>query len=129
MRDHVHLEHSPPRTWDQFEELCAYLFAEDLRLENLVRHGRAGQAQCGVDIFARATGGWIGIQCKRKSRWPERRMTEKQVAEEIRNARNFKPALSSFYIVTTALDDAHSKSMFVSSMRRISAKDFSQFTS
>src|SRR5712692_11592663 len=106
MGDHVHLEHSPPKTWEQFEELCADLFAEDLRLENLVRHGRAGQAQCGVDIFARATNGWIGIQCKRKSRWPERRVTKKQVDAEIGEARKFKPALSSFYIVTTAPDDA-----------------------
>jgi hypothetical protein len=106
MGDHVHLEHSPPKTWEQFEELCADVFAEDLRLENLVRHGRAGQAQCGIDIFARATNGWIGIQCKRKSRWPERRVTKKQVDAEIGEARKFKPKLSSFYIVTTAPDDA-----------------------
>ena len=106
MGDHVHLEHSPPKTWEQFEELCADLFAEDLRLENLVQHGRAGQAQCGIDIFARATNGWIGIQCKRKSRWPERRVTKKEVNAEIGKARKFKPKLSSFYIVTTAPDDA-----------------------
>ncbi len=106
MSHHVHEEQSPPKTWEQFEELCADLFAQELHLENLVRHGRAGQAQSGVDIFARATNGWVGIQCKRKSRWPERRITKKQVDAEIEAARQFRPALSSFYIVTTAPDDA-----------------------
>lgn len=106
MTHHVHEEQSPPKTWQQFEELCADLFAEELHLENLVRQGRAGQAQYAVDIFARGTNGWVGIQCKRKSRWPERRVTKKQVDAEIEEARKFKPALSSFYIVTTAPDDA-----------------------
>ena len=36
MSHHVHQEQSPPKTWEQFEELCADLFAEELHVD-LVR--------------------------------------------------------------------------------------------
>jgi hypothetical protein len=96
-------EHAPPRTWEQFEELCADVFAAVLSDPGLVRHGRAGQRQHGVDIVAR---GSIGLQCKRKSIWPVNRLTVNEIDSEVAAARKFRPRLASFYILTTAPDDA-----------------------
>jgi hypothetical protein len=69
----VHFEYAPPRSWEQFEELCADLFEVMWSDPNLVRHGRAGQVQNGVDIIA-AKGGLfpIGLQCKKKQLARER---------------------------------------------------------
>lgn len=36
---HIHLDHPPPRSWDQFEELCADVFQSSWGDPNLVRHG------------------------------------------------------------------------------------------
>lgn len=44
----VHSELPPPKTWEDFEELCADLFAAEWNDPHLVRHGRAGQEQSGV---------------------------------------------------------------------------------
>ena len=40
MTQHVHFEQAPPRSWDQFEELCADTFQEEWQDSTLVRHGR-----------------------------------------------------------------------------------------
>jgi hypothetical protein len=53
MNVHAHAEYLPPKTWQQFEELCADTFAADWSDPALVRHGRAGQRQHGVDIVTR----------------------------------------------------------------------------
>jgi hypothetical protein len=66
---HVHSEYAPPKTWEQFEELCADTFQAAWKDPTLVRHGRAGQRQHGVDIIARHGGKYpVGLQCKRRSR-------------------------------------------------------------
>lgn len=106
MSDFVHFEHAPPKSWDQFEELCADTFQDEFQDYALVRNGRQGQAQHGVDIVARQGVLWpIGIQCKKKSRWPVKKVTTQEIDAEIAKAKNFKPALQVFYLVTTAPDD------------------------
>ena len=45
MSFHAHAEYLPPKTWQQFEELCADTFATHWNDPALVRHGRAGQRQ------------------------------------------------------------------------------------
>src|SRR5262249_38790106 len=106
MNVHAQTEQIPPKTWQQFEELCADTFAVDWSDPALLRHGRAGQRQHGVDIVARRGNQWpIGLQCKRKSRWPVEHLTTSDLDKEISQARKFRPKLKSFYILTTAPDD------------------------
>ena len=62
---HVHSEYAPPRSWEQFEELCADIFQSAWRDPALVRHGRAGQRQNGVDIVGR-NGALYPIACSAK---------------------------------------------------------------
>lgn len=72
----------------------------------MVRHGRAGQRQDGVDIVGRNGAIYpIGLQCKRRSRWPVSRLTTKQIDQEVLAAQKFRPKLKAFYILTTAPDD------------------------
>lgn len=106
MNLHIHADYAPPRSWEQFEELCADVFQSAWRDPALVRYGRAGQSQNGVDIVGRNGALYpIGIQCKRRSKWPISRLSTKQIDEEVKKALNFKPALKAFYILTTAPDD------------------------
>lgn len=104
---HVHSDYAPPRSWEQFEELCADVFQSAWGDPTLVRHGRAGQRQHGVDIVARNGAIYpIGLQCKKRSRWPVKKVTSKQIDDEISEALNFTPKLKAFYILTTAPDDS-----------------------
>lgn len=106
MSDLVHYEYPPPRSWEQFEELCADLFEALWSDPRVVRHGRAGQTQFGVDIIASRGGIYpVGLQCKKKSRWPPKSLTMKEINREIKEAEKFKPALKEFYILTTAPTD------------------------
>jgi hypothetical protein len=103
---HVHFDQAPPKNWDQFEELCADTFQEEWQDAALVRHGRAGQAQHGVDIVGRDGALWpVGIQCKKKSVWPIKLVTTDELDAEVEKAKAFKPALKAFYLVSTAPDD------------------------
>lgn len=107
MSDLVLFEFPPPRSWEQFEELCADLFEAMWSDPGLVRHGRAGQTQRGVDIVAaRGSIFPVGLQCKKKARWPIKRLTFAEVKHEAEEADNFSPILKEFYILTTALGDA-----------------------
>jgi Restriction endonuclease len=105
---HVHSDYAPPRSWEQFEELCAEVFQSAWRDPALVRHGRAGQRQHGVDIVARNGALYpIGLQCKKRKNWPVNKITTKEIDDEVREALKFKPTLKAFYILTTAPDDTH----------------------
>ncbi len=106
MSRHAHADYAPPRSWEQFEELCADIFQSAWRDPALVRHGRAGQRQNGVDIVARNGAIYpIGLQCKKRSKWPVSKLTTKQIDAEVAEALKFKPALQAFYILTTGPDD------------------------
>lgn len=103
---HILADYPPPRSWDQFEELCADVFQSSWQDPAMVRHGRAGQRQHGVDIVGRNGAIYpIGLQCKRRSRWPVSRLTAKQIDKEVLAAQEFRPKLMAFYILTTAPDD------------------------
>lgn len=106
MPNFLHYEYPPPRSWEHFEELCADLFQAMWNDPTLVRHGRAGQRQQGVDIVARQGGRYpVGIQCKRRSHWPLSKLRPKDIDNEIVDADRFEPPLELFYIATTAQDD------------------------
>lgn len=107
MSRHVYADYAPPRSWEQFEELCADVFQSAWRDPALVRNGRAGQRQNGVDIVGRNGAVYpIGLQCKKRSKWPVSRLTTKEIDAEVNEAMKFTPTLKAFYILTTAPDDA-----------------------
>src|SRR5690348_12137681 len=93
MTQHVHFEQAPPRSWDQFEELCADTFQEEWQDSTLVRHGRTGQTQHGV---GRDGANWpVGIQCKRKSLRPVSEVTTRDL-ERLRRPRTSSRRLGPF---------------------------------
>jgi hypothetical protein len=96
-----------PNSWDEFEDICADLFSRIWNDDNLVRYGRMGQRQNGVDIRGHLPdGGPAGVQCKRKRRWPVAKLTTKDIDDEVAEALNFRPPLSRFTIATSAPNDA-----------------------
>jgi len=102
----IHFEYPPPRSWEQFEDLCADLFEAMWSDPGLVRHGRAGQVQFGVDIVAARGGIYpVGLQCKKKSRWPVKKLSIGEVNHEVDDAERFSPPLKELYILTTAVAD------------------------
>ncbi len=106
MSDLIHFEYPPPRSWEQFEELCADLFEVMWSDPGLARHGRAGQAQHGVDIVAARGAVYpVGLQCKKKTRWPVKKLSTAEVDQEVKKAAKFSPALKELYILTTAISD------------------------
>ena len=53
-------------TWENFERLCYRLAGRAERVEHLARYGRSGQAQQGIDLFARMANGKYEVwQAKR----------------------------------------------------------------
>jgi hypothetical protein len=53
-------------TWENFERLCYRLAGQSERVEYVARYGRSGQAQQGIDLFARLTSGKYEVwQAKR----------------------------------------------------------------
>ncbi|TBB21328.1 hypothetical protein ELH51_05825 [Rhizobium ruizarguesonis] len=103
---YAYFEQAPPRSWDQFEELCADVFQDEWQDAALVRHGRAGQSQHGVDIVGRAGALWpVGIQCKKRSVWPVSEVTVSELEAEVEKAKAFNPPLKAYFIVSTAPDD------------------------
>jgi hypothetical protein len=97
-----------PKSWDEFEEMCADLFMAEWDDRNTVRHGRQGQRQNGVDIYGRpGSRGLAGVQCKGKRRWPPTDLTTADVDAEVAKALGFRPKLTEFTIATTGLDDVH----------------------
>ena len=88
MPNHMHFDYAPPRSWEHFEELCADLFQAMWSDPALVRHGRAGQRQNGVDIVAREGANYpVGLQCKQRKTWPVKSLKISEIDEEISNAK------------------------------------------
>ncbi|WP_336151301.1 hypothetical protein [Acinetobacter ursingii] len=52
----------------------------------------------------------VGLQCKKKRQWPERKLTFNEIEGEVRKADQFHPVLKEFYILTTAESDANVQS-------------------
>jgi hypothetical protein len=97
-----------PKSWEEFEEICADLFGRIWNDPNIVRYGRSGQRQNGVDISGHLADGRIaGVQCKRKRPWPVVKLTRREIDDEVTEALEFKPELAEFTIATTATNDAN----------------------
>jgi tetratricopeptide (TPR) repeat protein len=89
-----------PKSWDEFEDLVADLYAGIWGVP-VERYGRTGQAQQGVDIYGQPAylqGGYAGIQCKR---YEDDKLKLGQIKQEIAKAETFDPPLAEYIIVTT----------------------------
>lgn len=95
-----------PKNDTDFEIKSVVLFRTLLKDPNVKRLGRSGQRQDGVDIVGHRNGNvscLVGVQCKLKG--PKERLTEKEVRDEVRKALKYKPALSEYFIITSAPND------------------------
>ena len=85
-----------PTNWQDFEKLCKLLWGEIWNCEDSIkRHGRQGQNQQGVDVYAYVEkyGGYCGIQCKGKDDYTKSELTENEIDNEIKKALTFEPEL------------------------------------
>jgi hypothetical protein len=95
-----------PKSWDEFEDIVADLYARIWDDPNTQRYGRSGQSQQGVDIYGQPKhldGGYVGIQCKRCD---SDSITVAMIEGEIAKAEAFVPPLAEYVIATTGLRDA-----------------------
>ena len=98
-----------PSNWQDFETLCKLLWGEVWVCEDFIkRHGRQGQDQHGVDVYAYVDKyqGYCGIQCKGKDDYTKAQLTETEIDTEIAKALTFKPDLKLLIFATTANKDA-----------------------
>ena len=91
----------PPADESWFEGLCLDLYKAEFG-DKTQKHGRRGQSQQGVDIFAPDQG--IGIQCKKRD--AKGKITERELKKEVEKAKSFRPALNRFILATTCQRDA-----------------------
>jgi len=92
-----------PKNWQDFENKMRELVACVLDDQNTQQNGRSGQEQHGVDIYGyRNSDCLVGVQCKKKL---EKSVTEKELRDEIKKAKSFKPRISEYILVTTAPRD------------------------
>lgn len=96
-----------PKNWKDFERLCKNLYGEIWNCKDTIKmHGRNGQPQCGVDVYANPQGtGYWGIQCKGKDEYTHKQLTKEEIDEEVFKAKNFSPSLKKFFFATTANSD------------------------
>lgn len=88
-----------PKNWDTFEDIVCDIFARELNNRNFQRYGRSGQKQFGVDVVGISDGKIIGIQCKH---FPNGKITESDLDNEVEKAESFFPKIENFYFVTSA---------------------------
>ena len=98
-----------PSNWQDFEKLCKLLWGEIWDCEDTIKqHGRQGQNQHGVDVYAYVEKyeGYCGIQCKGKDDYTNAELTETEIDAEIEKALTFEPKLKLLIFATTANKDA-----------------------
>lgn len=98
-----------PSNWQDFEKLCKLLWGEIWDCEDTIKqHGRQGQNQHGVDVYAYVEKykGYCGIQCKGKDDYINAELAEGEIDAEITKALSFEPELKLLVFATTANKDA-----------------------
>ena len=96
-----------PKSWDEFEDICADLLKRLWRDPYITRNGRSGQRQQGVDIYGKPVylkgcgSGIAAAQCKRVEK-----ITAGDIRNEIEQATKFAPQLEEYVILTTLKRDA-----------------------
>ena len=95
-----------PANEQDFERYSVTLWRCILQDESVKLYARRGQGQFGVDLYGLRNGDpeqVVGIQCKLKG--DGKKLTRKDVRDEVRKALKFRPLLTEYYILTTAPDD------------------------
>jgi hypothetical protein len=97
-----------PKSWDEFEDICADVLKRVWDDPYITRNGRSGQRQQGVDIYGlpRHLGGpasknYAGAQCKETDA-----LTFEVIDAEATKAKGFKPTLTEYMMMTTAPRDS-----------------------
>ena len=97
-----------PKSWDEFEDICADVLKRLWKDPYIVRHGRSGQKQHGVDIYGQpehlggaSSGKYAAAQCKETDG-----LGLATVEEEVEKAKGFTPTLCEYLVMTTAPRDA-----------------------
>lgn len=89
----------------EFEDFCLEFFRELWKDPKTTRFGVSGSAQDGVDVYGLPDGedGYFGVQCKWKDRSKGKNLSvPNDVYGEVEKAKDFKPKLKEFIIVTTS---------------------------
>ena len=94
---------TPPRDWDEFEEICLDLWRCIWNDPNTQRNGTQGTKQNGVDIYGQRdqNGALCGVQCKLKEDWGNTGLSIRELESEVVKAKGFEPPLSEYTIATT----------------------------
>ena len=107
--DPTALQLPAPTDWQAFERIVRRLFGRAMNDPNMLRVGREGQDQGGVDVIGRRLNGhrgYVGIQCKLKDEMAlDRRLGRATFEAEVRAALAVRPPLAEFILATTAADD------------------------
>jgi len=81
----------------EFQNFCLKLARREWNDKHAQLNGRRGQGQHGVDINGQdntASGEFCGVQCKGSEKNAPRRLTKKEVQDEVDAAKQYKPPLS-----------------------------------
>ncbi|MFN7305132.1 MAG: hypothetical protein ACK5TQ_00950, partial [Acetobacteraceae bacterium] len=100
-------QNPPPKSWEQFEDLCLDLYRLVWRDPRAQKNGRRGQEQHGVDVFGQVdgTGPFHGVQCKGKDGLFGAKVTGVELRDEVEKAKTFKPLLKTWTLATTGPAD------------------------
>ena len=102
-----HIEAWPaPDDPNAFELLCLDFFKDIWGDPGAQKNGRLGQSQAGVDIFGMFKGRQIGVQCKQKDGLLRKKLSKKELEQEVEAAKMFLPPLAKFILATTGPRDA-----------------------
>lgn len=102
-KDLTSRNHLAPTRWQEFEELCLDIWTVIWADEAAQKNGRQGNPQKGVDIFGtpKDEQQMQGVQCKGRSNYEIKQITQKELDDEIAKAEKFEPPISHFYMVTS----------------------------
>lgn len=97
-----------PNNWQDFEDICHYLWRSIWGDPATHKNGRQGQPQHGVDIWGRASyeKEYSGVQCKGKEVNWGRVLTKDELTDEANKVDDFTPSLKHFIVATTSPSDA-----------------------
>lgn len=98
-----------PRSWDEFEDICADLLKRMWGDPYITRNGRSGQKQLGVDIYGTSARLNCGdgprevsaAQCKNTES-----ISLTEIEHEVEKAAHFSPLPAEYLVMTTASRDA-----------------------
>ncbi len=93
-----------PKSWDEFEDISTDVLKRLWKEPYIVRNGRSGQKQNGVDIYGQpehlggaTSGKYAGAQCKVTDA-----LDLATVEAEVAKAKDFQPTLAEYLVLTTA---------------------------